>query len=641
MIAGVRKCRWVFALLLVFYVVIIPSFAGEGEEYSIIEKDHLKGLANKKGRVVIPPEYEDLGWSGGGTQLLEDVIGFKKGDLWGILNTKNERITEPVYTSVTRFNESWIVASKKLPYNSSIVFGVINARGNAEIAFQYHNLQVHNEHLIASAYIDGNYCFGLLDNRGKLIIPLNFNRIEAIGPHLYQVTANTKVAVFNHLGENLTDFTLDSVQVVQEDIIATYQNGKCGFIAKGGEHVSMPAFKEIKYENGRIKAQKIQQWQVLDHHNNLIASYAYDHVVPKGKSVYKVKIGEAEALIDASDSLLTAFKNFEILEHFGEWISVKQNDKAGVLHFNGQMFLAAVYDSIRYVNGVFLVKHKKDGKRGWSMVNKQGNIMTDQLYDELDGLGDSYYKAKRNKFWGVVNRHGKEIVFCKYDSIITYIEGKMLVKFMGEDGILNLDGTWEIMPQNKEIEIVDALRYLIRSRYGSYVAYYPETKDFTAEYFLYKHGERYLEQTQDKKYGLRDEEGNRVIRPEFDYISKLQEDSIYYARSGRGYSFITKSGKIKLANDTRFEEINDMSESFIGVKIDDRWGFVDINGKLRVANQYDNIGPYNEGMAPIKILQRWGYIDKREVLVVQPAYDTVYTFKGGLCEVVKKASTGS
>ena len=28
-----------------------------------------------------------------------------------------------------------------------------------------------------------------------------------------------------------------------------------------------------------------------------------------------------------------------------------------------------------------------------------------------------------------------------------------------------------------------------------HVAYYPETKDFTAEYFLYKHGVRYLEKT--------------------------------------------------------------------------------------------------------------------------------------------------
>ena len=304
------------------------------------------------------------------------------------------------------------------------------------------------------------------------------------------------------------------------------------------------------------------------------------------------------------------------------------------------MFLEPKYDSIRFVKHVFIVKYKRDGKRGWSLINKLGDVITDQVYDEIDWLGDSYYKAKRDNYWGVINSLGKEIIFCKYDSIVQYTEGKLLVKFLGEDGILNLDGNWEILPQNKDIEIVDPIRYLIRSPYGSYVAYYPETKDFSAEYFLYKHGERYLEKTLDNKFGLLDEEGKRVIHPEFDEISALQEDSIYYAKSEKGYSFISKSGQIMNANDDRFEAINDMTEEFIGVKIDGRWGFVNINGKLRISNQYENIGPYNEGLAPIKILGRWGYINKREDLIVQPRYDTVYHFQEGICEVVRKGKYG-
>ena len=274
------------------------------------------------------------------------------------------------------------------------------------------------------------------------------------------------------------------------------------------------------------------------------------------------------------------------------------------------------------------------------MVVNHGDVITDQVYDAIDWLGDSYYKAKRDDYWGVINNQGKEIIFCKYDSILQYSQGKLLVEFLGEDGILNLDGNWEILPQNKDIEIVDPIRYLIRSPYGSFVAYYPETKDFTAEYFLYKHGDRYLEMTLDSKFGLLDEEGDRVIKPEFDEISGLQEDSIYYAKSEKGHSFITKSGKIMDENDDRFEAIHDMTEEYIGVKIDGRWGFVDINGKLRVSNQYDNVGPYNEGLAPIKILGRWGYIDKREALIVQPRYDTVYYFQGGVCEVVRNGKFG-
>ncbi len=615
-------------------------FAEEEEEYSIIEKDHKKGLVNKKGRVLIPAEYEDLGWTNGGTQLLENVIGFKIDDLWGILNTKNERITEPLYKSLTRFNENWIIASKKLPYNTSIVYGVINAKGNAEIAFKYQALQVHNNNLIASVYENEKFLYGILDNSSKQIIPLKYDRIEILAKDLYEVTQNDHKAVFDDDGKNITGFSLDSVKILENNFVLTFKNGKKGFISSDGTFIIQPKYKDIKFENGKIRVQKFHEWHAFENTYQQLATYAYDEIIPKGEGIYKVIVGEAQALIHESDSLLTSFSNFHIQEQFGEWISVKQDGKSGVLRFDGTMFLEPKYDSVKFVHQVFIVKFKRDGKRGWSLVNKLGKVITDQVYDEIDWLGDSFFKAKRDKYWGIINTLGEEIIFCKYDSIIQYTEGKLLVKFLGEDGILNLDGSWEILPQNKDIEIIGPMRYLIRSPYGSYVAFYPKTLDFSAEYFLYQHGERYLEKTLDLKFGLLDEEGNRVIKSEFDEISDLQEDSIYYAKSENRYSFISKSGRILNKNDDRFEAINEMTEEFIGVKIDDRWGFVDVNGKLRISNQYENVGFFNEGLAPIKILGRWGYINKREDLIVQPRYDTVYHFQGGLCEVVRKGKYG-
>ncbi|MCG8310076.1 MAG: WG repeat-containing protein, partial [Cytophagales bacterium] len=567
-------------------------------------------------------------------------LGFKKDGLWGILNTKNERVTEPIYTSLTRFNDNWIVASKKLPYNSNIVYGVIDAKGNAEIAFQYHSLEVNNNQLIASINKEDHYLYGILDDRGKSLLPINYDRIVAITETLYKVTKQNTVAVFNAEGENLTGLNLDSVCLMENENIQIFRNGKTGLVANRGSWVISPTYKSIAVKDGKVEAQKFREWIAFDNGNKPLSTYSYDRIIPLGKKLYKVSVGEAEALIHQNDSLLTPFSNFKILDQYGEWISVKKEGKSGVLHFDGDVFLAPAYDSIKFENNVFIVKYKKDGKRGWSIINPSGKVITDQVYDEIDRLGDSYFKARRGNYWGVVNGLGKEIIFCKYDSIVQYTQGKLLVKFLGEDGILNLDGNWEILPQKKDIEIVDPMRYLIRSPFGSYVAYYPDTKDFTAEYFLYRHGDRYLEKTLDMKFGLLDEEGKRVIKPEFDEIFSLQEDSIYYAKSEKGHSFITKSGEIMNANDDRFEEIREMSERFIGVKIDGRWGFVDIHGKLRIANQYENIGPYNEGLAPIKILGRWGYIDKREDIIVQPAYDTVYSFRGGLCEVVKKGKFG-
>jgi hypothetical protein len=616
------------------------GFSTGEEEYSIIEKDQKKGLVNKKGRVLIPPEYEQLGWTNGGTQLLEDVIGFKKNGLWGILNTKNEKITQPVYHSLARFNKNWIVASKKLSFNSNIVYGVINAKGKVEIEFEYHNLKVHGDQMIACINDHDSYLYGILDDRSKSVLPIKYDLIETLNDELYEVHLNGKIAVFNADGDNLTDFNLDSVKVYDKNYIITFQNGKWGLVSATGQTVVLPSYKNIRFEKGIIKGQKFRKWKAFNHSRQLIRSYHYDQIQPKGTSIYRVTVGDAEALIYENDSLLTPFSNFEIQAQIDDWIMVKKEGKSGIMELSGEMILNPIYDSIKYENNAFLVKTKTGGERGWSMVDGSGKIKTDQVYQDISWLGDSFFKAKRDGYWGIINSLGKEIIFCKYDSIFQYTEGKLLVKFLGEDGILNLDGNWEILPNQKDIEIVDPKRYLVRSPYGSYVAYYPDRRDFTAEYFLYKYGDRYLEKTLDLKYGLLNESGKRIIRPEFDTISELQEDSIYYAKSEKGYSFITKSGEILLEHDDRFQEIRSMAEEFIGVKIDNRWGFVDMNGKLRIANQYENIGPYNEGLAPIKIRNRWGYIDKREDIIVQPAYDTVFRFEGGLCEVLKKGKYG-
>ena len=109
---GRNSVKELLLTVAVFFIFQTRTFAEGEKEYSIIEKDHKQGLVNKKGHVLIPPEYEELGWTNGGTKILENVIGFKKDGFWGILNTKNEKITEPVYTSLTRFNDNWIVASK-------------------------------------------------------------------------------------------------------------------------------------------------------------------------------------------------------------------------------------------------------------------------------------------------------------------------------------------------------------------------------------------------------------------------------------------------------------------------------------------------------------------------------------------------
>jgi hypothetical protein len=70
-----------------FILLGITFFEVHSSDYAIIEDGNRKGLANDKGKVIIPPIYDDLGWSEGGTSVVEDVIGYKMGELWGLISS--------------------------------------------------------------------------------------------------------------------------------------------------------------------------------------------------------------------------------------------------------------------------------------------------------------------------------------------------------------------------------------------------------------------------------------------------------------------------------------------------------------------------------------------------------------------------
>src|SRR5690606_34015299 len=145
----------------------------------------------------------------------------------------------------------------------------------------------------------------------------------------------------------------------------------------------------------------------------------------------------------------------------------------------------------------------------------------------------------------------------------------------------------------------------------------------------------FIEKTKEGKVGLISPEGYRLLLTEYDHISALQNDTVYFFSKDDHWGIITKHGKIKLNLKNPIQEMYPMGDIFIGVKIDHKYGFIDINGDLRIANQYEAIGDFSEDMAAVKLRGKWGFVDRIERLQVQPLYDEVFAFKNGTA-IVKK-----
>jgi hypothetical protein len=66
---------------------------------------------------------------------------------------------------------------------------------------------------------------------------------------------------------------------------------------------------------------------------------------------------------------------------------------------------------------------------------------------------------------------------------------------------------------------------------------------------------------------------------------------------------------------------------------DNKFGYIDLNGKIVIPAQFDDARDFSEGLATVKIGDKYGCIDSIGKVVIPPRFDFIYEFKHGLAEI--------
>lgn len=141
----------------------------------------------------------------------------------------------------------------------------------------------------------------------------------------------------------------------------------------------------------------------------------------------------------------------------------------------------------------------------------------------------------------------------------------------------------------------------------------------------------------DKRWGFIDASGKFAIPPRF--------DAAYYFREGVGTTqvgdttvLIDKGGK-DLARG--YDVLSGIaSEGLIPVSRGDRYGYLDLTGKVAIPLTFDGASTFSEGVAAVKRGSKWGYIDKNGSLVIPFQFDSAGEFGQGLAPVMLGEKSG-
>lgn len=602
-------------------IMITHSPVVSGSEINIISSGSFKGLANPMGEVLIPAVHEEIGWSDGTLFLENEVIGYRDEGKWGLINTKNKKITQAIYNSLLPIGSDVFVASRKARLTNHLYYGLIDSKGEVVVGFNYFSISKLTENrFLVGDYRDGKVFHGVRSIEDVEIIPREYQAISLLENLVVCYGNDDLVKIFDLNGRPVYNRWLDRVNLVQ-DGFEIVEEGRSGLLSSELQLINYPRFKELSSEGVK---NDFNRWEVRSLVKDSVFYESCDSITILNENLWIAHVNNAEHMLGAHERLFSNQKYH--LKYVQRGFIVAQNRQSGKwgLYKTSGEAVDEGFDFILADSNYFYCQRGKY----WDIYNAFSRKLNGHKFEEVAMSIKRNIPVKKNGFWGFVDFMGDPLVSYKFDQVAPGISNQYMARYVGKWGIANLPESWLALPEFDTIE-VDTKFYLARKGHATYI--FDENAQLvtrTGHDVFVSHDIIYLRE--EGNYGLITPNGN-IIDPEYKSINKVGD--FYVCKKDSILEMLNPYGRKVLTAADGVQEVFSYSEGYFHILKDDKHGFVDENGKLRVANRYDGALPYSEDMAAVKLRGKWGYINKWEHLIVQPHYDTCSAFKDGLANV--------
>ena len=595
--------RWVCCLF-----ILLGAYPLLAEDYAIFEDKGKYGLKDEQGRVVINPAFEGLGWSNGNFSVIGQVTGYKLDNRWGLINLKEQKLTPAEYLMLEPSGGDRFIVKKQINAISSKV-GCINLKGDVVVPLQYDGISVSGLRAIVFVKNDKEYKYGVVNLNGDIIIPLRHKNIFSIGNMRYAVqNFDNKSALFSEAGDQLTPFDIDSLSTFKKNKAIVYEGNYQGIINREGVIEVKPQYREVKIDdNGTAKARGLNKWIILNVENQTIRETWCDEMIPVTNG-FKVRTGNDFGIWDEEFSPVIPFSYDDILQVSNERAVVMNGTRYGLIERNNSMVIPFLYDSMILGDKFVRVREKLLGKDSWSLFDVFGIRKSERTYEFMYPFNGKFFLVKNYGLYGIVDRYGKEVVHCVYDSILDFKEDQIVVKFHGHYGIIDFRENWLLPPQPYPVQLVDDEHYLLTQETNCLF------KSFDDELIYFT---------------------DNTLTIEGAMLKETLADGTIKKISFSGIT-VSRSAPAILENT---EIVSTEHENLRAIKRNGKYGFIDNEGKLRIANRYEGVGDFHDGLAAVKILGKWGFVNTQDKIVVNPSYEWVSEFESDVA-IVKRGKFG-
>lgn len=611
-------------LILLSFIYCFST--AQAEQFTVFEKNGYFGIKDETGNVTVPAVYEKLGWSDGSVNVIRGVIGFRKNNLWGLISARNKSLTGQKFYTINPIANNFFKASIKGKFSNRLFHGILDEKGRTIISFNYFTIEPLGANWLVSDFDGKRQNFGVVSFQNTVIIPAKYRLINE-RHSLYTATrSGGKIDLYNTRGTVL-ELGLDSL-IFNQGWIA-FRDGYAGYLSKDGNGVHDFDYKDMHVSGGSVQPVKFPEWTIYEG-DSVLMQWKCDSLTIGNSGLLMAYLNGAHHLLLHNATLLN---NHElVLKEFIENHLIVQNSKTrfwSVLDEDGNQLFSG-YDSILFMQGHYSAVNKK----GWWLLGKEGKKINRLPFEILKSGYEDQFITKRNGHWAIFDPVKKETTY-KYDSLSPF-SGGYIVNYLNRWGAMDEAGNWIV--RSEFDEIISIGNFLVGRRGKGYSYFYEGKQVYkTTSIPVRSLGSHLLIKDIDG-YGLLNSFGEVWVRPEYDTI-RMTGDHFALVDDGL-VTLKSSSGQVLLHPEEGYRQVQDYSEGYFLIEKENRWGFVDKQGRLRISNRYDAAGAFHEGLAPIMLRGKWGFIDENEMIKVQPYYDAVTPFFKGASIVLRNGKYG-
>lgn len=440
---------------------------------------------------------------------------------------------------------------------------------------------------------------GCIDIKGNEIIPIKYDDIGFWGSNLIPVNVGAKEINYlktggkwgycNSKGKLVIPIQFDKAETFREGIAAIKLNRKWGFIDTNGKTIINPKYDEVKsFSEGLCAVSINKKWGYINR---------------KGQIIIKPEYGEA-----------SEFKNGIAIVFMGRMAKNDSEETIGkycLINNRGERITEPMFEMIWNFKEGFAKVEIKDTADKYStkkgFINTKGEIVVPMIYDDAydfnEGLAAVGIKSKEdeamlfdnNYLYGYVNEKGKEVIKVQFSLANKFIGGKAVVS-RGKQRIMGFILT--DTNDNSIINYEDLPQYALIDKNGSLLLDFDwgSLAPIDSNLFL----------AQRLKFagdGVIDINGKTIIPFNYTNLNYIG-NSLFVANDGGGnegeVQLFTMENKLLFKTNKFGMPAPEYEFGLLHVRTNKlrKSGFVDINGNWVIKDKYDMVSDF-ESTNPI------------------------------------------